>query len=48
LCRAIKDDPGKLAEDGYIQALESIEDTAESVGWIAWDRPPETIPIAEC
>jgi len=32
LCRAIKEDPGKLAEDGFIQALESIEDAAESVG----------------
>ena len=32
LCRAIKDDPGKLAEDGFILAVESIEDAAESVG----------------
>lgn len=32
LCRAVKADPGKLAEDGYIQAIQSVEDAAESVG----------------
>ncbi len=30
--RAIKADPGELAKEGYIQAIESIEDAAEDVG----------------
>ncbi len=29
LCRAIKEDPGKLAEDGFIRALESVEEAEE-------------------
>jgi diguanylate cyclase (GGDEF)-like protein len=32
LYRAIKTDPGKLAEDGVIQAIESLDEAAESVG----------------
>lgn len=30
--RAIKANPGELAEDGCVQAIESIEDVADSVG----------------
>ena len=32
LYREIKNNPGKLAEDGFIQAIESVEDAAESAG----------------
>ena len=32
LYRAIKMNPGKLAEEGLIQAIESVEDVVESVG----------------
>ena len=31
-CRAIKASPGDLANEGYIQAVESVEDVAKSVG----------------
>ncbi len=30
LCRAIKEDPGQLAADGLIRAVESVEDAAEA------------------
>ena len=30
--RAVKADPGKLAEDGFIQAIQSVADAAKSVG----------------
>ncbi len=29
LCRAIKENPGQLAEDGFIRALESVEDVEQ-------------------
>ena len=31
LCRALKTDPGQLAEDGVIRAVESLEDAEENL-----------------